>query len=267
MIRFRASYRAVSTLLGALLFALALPGCGPGGRAPVYDTYGPAPPGYYRIRRGDTLSKIAARHRVGYKTLARWNKLSPPYHIYAGALLRVEPPDRRSRSAGRSATGTAETTTEKMTTERSRTESKITAETSAGASTKPRSSGTKVTSGLRWRWPLEGKVVQRFRAGDRTQQGIRIVGRPGQKVLAAESGTVVYSGSGLKGYGNLIIVKHDKSYLSAYGFNQRLLVSEGVRVKRGQVIAEVGQASGGGYRLHFEIRRSGTAVDPLRYLP
>jgi lipoprotein NlpD len=86
-------------------------------------------------------------------------------------------------------------------------------------------------------------------------------------VLAAEGGTVVYSGSGLKGYGNLIIVKHNNSYLSAYGFNRRLLVSEGATVKRGQGVAEVGQASDGKYRLHFEIRRNGTAVDPLKYLP
>jgi len=85
--------------------------------------------------------------------------------------------------------------------------------------------------------------------------------------VAAASGTVVYSGSGLKGYGNLIIVKHNNDYLSAYGFNRRLLVDEGARVKRGQKLAEVGQASSGEYLLHFEIRRSGTAEDPLRYLP
>jgi len=110
-------------------------------------------------------------------------------------------------------------------------------------------------------------VVQRFRSGNRTLQGIRIAGRSGQKVVAAESGTVVYSNSGLKGYGNLIIIKHAKGYLSAYGFNRRLLVREGARVKRGQGIAEVGQASDGAYRLHFEVRRNGTPVDPLRYLP
>jgi lipoprotein NlpD len=145
--------------------------------------------------------------------------------------------------------------------------SKSAVKMSVGASKRSRSSSAKVASGLSWKWPLEGKVVQRFRGGDRTRQGIRIAGRAGQQVRAAESGTVVYSGSGLKGYGNLIILKHNNSYLSAYGFNSRLLVNEGARVKRGQGVAEVGQASGGGYRLHFEIRRNGTAVDPLKYLP
>jgi lipoprotein NlpD len=110
-------------------------------------------------------------------------------------------------------------------------------------------------------------VKQTFRKGDRTRQGIRIAGRLGQPVLAAEAGDVVYSGSGLKGYGNLIIVKHNDKYLSAYGFNRRLLVKEGERVNRGQRVAEVGQASSGAYLLHFEIRREGTAVDPLDYLP
>jgi lipoprotein NlpD len=114
---------------------------------------------------------------------------------------------------------------------------------------------------------LKGKVVQRFRSGDRTRQGVRIAGGEGQQVCAAESGTVVYSGSGLKGYGNLIIVKHNDIYLSAYGFNRRLLVNEGAQVRRGQVVAEVGNAANGKYRLHFEIRKNGSAVDPLKYLP
>ncbi|NCC27375.1 MAG: peptidase M23, partial [Gammaproteobacteria bacterium] len=123
-------------------------------------------------------------------------------------------------------------------------------------------------SGVAWAWPLEGSLMQRFSVGDRTRQGIRIRGRAGEQVKAAGDGQVVYSGGGLKGYGNLIIIKHNDKYLSAYGFNRRLLVAEGDRVKRGQAVAEVGQAvDGGGYLLHFEIRRDGTAVDPLLYLP
>jgi lipoprotein NlpD len=247
--------------LAALFLVLTLSGCGSTGPAPVYDGHGPAPAGYYRIRRGDTLAKIAHRNKVGYETLARWNKLVPPYRIYAGNLLRVDPP-----RGGSGATKSSEARTAK-TRKKSGSGSGATVKTSAGTSKPTKNSGGKAASGLRWRWPLDGKVVQTFRSGDRTRQGIRIAGRPGQKVLAAESGTVVYSGSGLKGYGNLIIVKHNNSYLSAYGFNRRLLVNEGTRVKRGQGLAEVGQASGGEYRLHFEIRRNGTAVDPTRYLP
>ena len=138
--------------------------------------------------------------------------------------------------------------------------------TRARSAAKPHASKTSA-GGLSWRWPLDGRVIRTFRRGDRTRQGVRIAGRAGQKVVAAEGGDVVYSGSGLKGYGNLIIVKHNKDYLSAYGFNRRLLVKEGERVKRGQIVAEVGQASGGEYLLHFEIRRDGKAVDPLVYLP
>lgn len=241
--------------VAALLFVLVLSGCGSKGPAPVYGGYGPAPAGHYRVRGGDTLHKIARRHKVNYKTLARWNKLGPPYRIYAGSLLRVKP--RGSTSRG----GRQKTKTAKRTTTRSRTRG------TTNKSWRTANRGTWAASGLHWRWPLTGKVVQGFRRGDRTRQGIRIAGRPGQKVLAAESGTVVYSDSGLKGYGNLIIVKHNADYLSAYGFNRRLLVSEGARVKRGQGIAEIGQASDGAYRLHFEVRRKGTPVDPLRYLP
>lgn len=279
-----ANGRVVLLALGALL-ALALSGCGSVGPAPVYDTYGPAPPGYYRIRSGDTLYKIAVRYKVGYEVLARWNNLGSPYRIFAGALLRVEPPEGKAGVPSHHDTKPAETTkkatkhpsTASRATKQSSAKSKATKQSdsknqatvkvSAQKSQRNRPTATKVASGLRWRWPLEGKVVQKFRSGDRTRQGIRIAGRPGQKVVAAEGGTIVYSGSGLKGYGNLIIVKHDNSYLSAYGFNRRLLATEGARVKRGQEIAEVGQAPGGGYRLHFEIRRSGTAVDPLKYLP
>jgi len=248
---------AVVTLL--LVLVLVLSGCGPVEPAPVYGGYGPAPAGYYRIRSGDTLYKIAGRYRVDYKTLARWNQLDASSPIYAGSLLRVELP--RGISTGRSGRGKARTAT------RTRAQGTTTPKNPTRVARRTTNRGTWAASGLRWRWPLRGKVVQGFRPGDRTRQGIRIAGRPGQKVLAAEGGIVVYSDGGLKGYGNLVIVKHNGNYLSAYGFNRRLLVSEGVRVRRGQGIAEVGQASDGAYRLHFEVRRNGAPVDPLKYLP
>jgi len=245
------SRRAVFALV-ALLFVLVLAGC---------SSVRPAPPGYYRIRSGDTLSEIARRYRVGYRTLARWNRLGPPYRIYAGSLLRIKPPRGKVRSTNRGARRTAKRA------KRSRARGRAAARASTRATRRAADKRAQAASGLRWRWPLGGQVVQRFRRGDRTQQGIRIAGRSGQKVVAAESGTVVYSNSGLKSYGNLVIIRHANGYLSAYGFNRRLLVREGARVKRGQGIAEVGQASDGTYRLHFEIRRKGTPVDPLRYLP
>jgi lipoprotein NlpD len=253
--------------LVALLLATVLSGCGSTGPAPVYEGYGLAPAGYYRVRRGDTLHKIAGRHKIGYETLARWNNLGPPYRIYAGSLLRVEPPEgkggAKNQDALRTVTATKKTKRKKQA-GAARTASVGTADNASKSSS--RGSG-RVAQGLHWRWPLEGKVVRRFRSGDRTRRGIRVAGHRGEKVRAAEAGTVVYSGSGLKGYGNLIIVKHNDGYLSAYGFNRRLLVREGTAVKRGQSVAEVGQASDGEYLLHFEIRRNGTAVDPLKYLP
>ena len=123
------------------------------------------------------------------------------------------------------------------------------------------------TSRINWEWPLNGALLQTFRATDRTRQGIRIGGRAGEPVRACADGIVVYSGGGLKGYGNLIIIKHTDQYLSAYGFNRSLLVKEGEHVTRGQTIAEVGQGPEGTHLLHFEVRRNGTAVDPLAYLP
>ena len=123
------------------------------------------------------------------------------------------------------------------------------------------------TGKLVWRWPVSGKIVSRFKAGDPLRKGIKIKGNSGKAILAAESGKVVYSGSGLIGYGRLIIVKHNDNYLSAYGHNRKILVKEGDRVTKGKKIAEMGTANNGIAMLHFEIRRDGRPVDPLRLLP
>jgi len=244
----------------ALLTAL-LAGCGAGGLAPVdsRDGYGPAPPGYYRIRRGDTLSEIAERRRIRMRTLAAWNNLGPPYALYAGNLLRVEPPDGRSpppRAAGATVA--------------SRSGSSGSGARAVKTTARPSTAvagGDAASSGITWAWPVRGPVKQGFRSGDRTRQGVRIAVAEGTPVAAAADGTVVYSGSGLKGYGNLIIVKHNARYLSAYGFNRELLAREGDRVKRGQRVAVAGRAANGEGLLHFEIRQNGVAVDPLRFLP
>jgi len=252
-------YLCTVIVIGSFL----LSGCGSAGPAPVdsRDASGPAPAGYYRIRSGDTLSSVAFRRKLDFDTLAKWNHLDPPYRIYSGKLLRIEP------LGGGDGSGSAGPTVKSTGKKKSKTETQKVAKAPSRAARSQAGSKGKADSGMRWRWPIEGKLVQTFRGGDRTRQGIRISGRAGQKVKAVEGGTVVYSGSGLKGYGNLIIVKHNDNYLSAYGFNRRLLASEGQRVKRGQSVAEVGQASSGEYLLHFEIRKNGTAQDPMRYLP
>ncbi|MBK5967418.1 hypothetical protein CCR91_01145 [Thiorhodovibrio winogradskyi] len=268
-------------MLGLLCLATGviglMSGCAGGVLAPVEsrDGYGPAPPGYYRILRGDTLMAVSRRTGRSVSTLAAWNNLRPPYQIYSGSLLRVAPP----RGAGRRPT-VAQITPGGSTTpasadrgSRSGSSAKSTTGPSTGSSkaapaTKVSSSGGSARAGgVTWQWPVQGKVEQTYRSGDRTRQGIRIATSAGAKIEAAAKGTVVYSGSGLKGYGNLIIVKHNDHFLSVYGFNRQLLAKQGDKVRAGQVIAEAGQIPNGKYLLHFEIRRDGATVDPLGYLP
>jgi lipoprotein NlpD len=122
-------------------------------------------------------------------------------------------------------------------------------------------------SGIAWRWPGGGKVIGGFVAGDQTKQGVDIAGAAGDQVVAAADGEVVYSGNGLLGYGELIIVKHNASFLSAYGHNRKRLVAEGDRVRAGQQIAEMGSSASSRDELHFEIRKNGKPVNPLDYLP
>src|SRR5690606_35388159 len=124
-----------------------------------------------------------------------------------------------------------------------------------------------LASGIAWRWPVDGALLSRYVAGEPTKQGIDIGGTAGSAVRAAGDGTVVYSGSGLVGYGELIIIKHDEQWLSAYGHNRSRLVNEGAVVKAGQQIAELGRSGASRDMLHFEIRYNGKPVDPLRYLP
>ncbi len=250
----------VGAALGVLILAalpIGLSGCG-GGLAPVDSLrYGPTPPGHYRVRRGDTLSEIAEAKRVRMSSLVRWNGLGNPNNIYAGQLLRIDPSagaaTARRSGGGKPKGGSARRASAKP------------VKTVTTPSKPPGSLAA--ASGISWQWPVKGRLKQGFRPGDRTRQGIRIGAREGTPVKATAPGSVVYSGSGLKGYGNLIIVKHNSRYLSAYAFNRRLLVGEGDRVQRGQTLAEVGQAPNGQDLLHFEIRRDGSAVDPLQYLP
>jgi len=235
---------------------LLLGGCGTKGPAPVdgWDWKGPVPRGYYLVRSGDTLSEIAEERRVSTRDLIRWNRLKPPFVIYAGKLLRIVPPDGTQVAAKRIPSQ-----------DRPRQEARASPPAQTQGAGEPGSRGS--GSGLTWAWPLDGALRQGFRASDRARQGVRIACRPGDLVRAAAGGQVVYAGSGLKGYGNLIIVKHNENYLSAYGFNRRLLIAEGNSVKRGQALAECGQGPDGVYLLHFEIRRDGAAVDPVPYLP
>jgi lipoprotein NlpD len=251
-------------VLGPL--ALSLAGCTASWRAPV-ETRGHKPPpprtlvnsSEYRVQRGDTLYGIAWQRGVDYRLLAAWNGIRPPYRIYAGQTLRLKPPPPVRRPPPAPPTSKARPRPSPTTKPAPKPPSKPPAPTPPPAATQQQQ--------LAWRWPAAGRVVSGFDAADPLRKGIKIGGRIGQTIAAAESGRVVYSGSGLIGYGRLIIVKHNDKYLSAYGHNNAILVKEGDRVTKGQKIAEMGTANNGDPLLHFEIRRDGKPVDPVRLLP
>ena len=259
----------VIALLAIIWLPLLFSGCSSTAPAPVsgWDWKEPVPAGYDLVRRGDSLGLIAQRHGIDARKLAQWNDLKPPYTLYPETLLRIAPPNGSMppKRVARTASATAKTG-DAMTGKGRRRDAKTATPVDQSRVAEPAES-RRDASGVVWDWPLSGTLLQTFRADDRARQGIRLGGRAGEQVRACADGQVVYSGDGLKSYGNLIIVKHNDTYLSAYGFNRRLLVTEGDRVKRGQPVAEIGQGAEGAYLLHFEIRREGTAVDPLHYLP
>ncbi len=201
---------------------------------------------YHTVQKGETLYSIAWEYGHDYRTVAQWNNLPSSYTIYPGQQLRVRPPD---------ATGTTKSTSKS-------TSSRASRNTARARGTVTASSGSP-----QWRWPTEGKVISHFVAGDPTRQGIDISGKPGQAIIAAASGKVVYSGNGLRGYGNLVIIQHNETYFSAYAHNQKVLVKENDKVKSGQRIADMGNSGTDRVMLHFEIRRNGRPSNPLQYLP
>lgn len=222
----------------------------------------------HRVKKKETLYSIAFRYGVDFRSLAKTNRIKPPYRIFVGDKITVIP---QANSPTRVA-GTKSRRTEPART----TAAKTTASTGRKVATRASKQQTGVKRAKRgsynsnrkvyWGWPARGKLVTTFSPKDH-RKGIDIRGKVGNKVVAADSGDVVYSGNGLLGYGNLIIIRHNSSYLSAYGHNRKLLVKEGSKVKKGQKIAEMGRTRKKGAILHFEIRRNGKPVNPIRYLP
>lgn len=218
----------------------------------------------YRVEAGDTLYSIAWRYHVDWHYLAKWNHISPPYRIRVGQVIAL------SRTAAAGMSGKRVARTPQPQSSASGTPARQ-AEPTTTAQKNTRKTAQRTTSQLpgkvgHWQWPAKGAVIHNYKQS-RPRHGIDIGGKLGQPVVAASGGTVVYSGSGLKGYGNLIIIKHSPHYLSAYGFNQRLLAKEGDRVTAGQTIAEMGNGPGDVPMLHFEIRHNGKPVDPEKLLP
>ena len=226
--------------------------------------------GTYVVKAGDTLHSIAFAAGTDWSTVARLNGIRAPYTIYPGQRLRLVTAREPAGSGGESAqrppvqpSSVQPSVPASGETSQDRTRSQT-----RGAQQAP--SATSVVVDHRpgaWHWPSRGRVLQGFASGPKPHKGIDIAGGVGDPVLAARDGTVVYAGSGVRGYGNLLIVKHDAHWLSAYAHNSRLLVAEGDVVRAGQRIAEMGDSATDRPKLHFEVRRQGNPVDPLQVLP
>ena len=225
----------------------------------------PKPGQTVTVRRGDTVYRLAVNNGISPLDLAMWNGIQPPYTIYPGQVLRLYPSAGGTRTASTPAR-TASTARPPAGGSRPVTDSR--GRTVQPTRTPPQPTGpAPATSAVAWRWPADGQLVSRYVEGDPTRQGIGLAGSAGAPVRAAGDGVVVYSGSGLVGYGELVIIKHDEQWLSAYGHNRSRRVAEGERVRAGQQIAEMGRTGAERDMLHFEIRYNGKPVDPLRYLP
>ena len=232
-------------ILLPLLVVTLLAGCA--GALNLPD-HGGRRPSTYTVGKGDTLYSIAWHYGLDFHTVAVWNGINPPYTIYPGQRIRLYPPRGGKRvAASRPHRGSSP---------------------AAPAGKTPPSHPVPAPVGpIHWQWPSRGKPQVTFGGAGIAGKGIIIDGRLGQPIVAAAGGDVVYSGSALVGYGRLIIIKHNDTWLSAYGRNQRLLVHEGEKVEAGQEIATMGMGSDGKPELYFEIRRDGNPVDPLHYLP
>lgn len=237
--------KSIIRILKLLLIACLLVSCGTTSQSAQRKVG----PGWYTVKKGDTLYSIAWRYGLEYKQLVRWNDIAGDYVIQPGQQLKLLGP-----AAGES--------------EQKSTRQAQTTNNSTGATQKKSTSSVSGNGKpLQWRWPTDGKVLNTFQINKLSQRGIDIAGKLGQPVYAVAAGKVVYSGNGLAGYGNLVIIKHNETYLSAYAYNQQRLVNEGMTVKAGKVISKMGRGSDGSAQLHFEIRKNGKPVDPLKYLP
>ena len=227
--------------------------------------------GLYVVRPKDTLFSIAFRYGWDYKALAARNNIPTPYTIHPGQTIRFDGRTGSTPTPVESATDSTPSSSLKTTVIRRQANGTTTstAVVAPSVATKPAPApmppaGPAPTG---WGWPSNGILIGKFSSNGSLNKGIDIAGDLGQPVLAASDGTVVYAGSGLRGYGELVIIKHSDTYVSAYGHNRRLLVREGQQVKVGQTIAEMGSTGTDRVKLHFEIRRQGKPVDPLQFLP
>lgn len=254
-------------------------------------------PAYYTVKRGDTLLRIALEYGQNYRDLVAWNDLSNPNDIKVDQVLRVLPPNGDTGGAQTSAivmppvtevkpaapvvpkkTGPrgekraySDATLAELRADGGSSDVKPAPAPAAAVATAPAAAAAAPAASapgdekISWMWPSEGKVIGTFDEGK--NKGVDIAGKAGQQVVAAGAGKVMYAGSGIRGYGNLVIVKHSNSLLSAYAHNRSILVKEGQNVNKGQAIAEMGDSDADRVKLHFEIRQQGKPVDPSKFLP
>jgi lipoprotein NlpD len=242
--------------------------------------------GSYYVRTGDTLYAIAFNFHVDPRDVAQWNGISSPYVIYPGQQIVLSAPRSYQRSSGSSAVQISTVKSPGQTTTRTvsspaQSSGQATKQAAAPVKTSPSpkaGSTNKTTTASKsaesntadpksWKWPANGRVLRGYVAGDPARNGLDIAGKEGQAITATAAGQVVYSGNGLIGYGELIIIKHSEKMLSAYAHNKVRLVKEGEQISSGQKIAEMGRNPAGDQLLHFEIRARGKPVNPLTYLP
>ena len=296
-----------TTPLTCLVLSLALGACTTRVAAPVSDRAATesipaapreAQPGYYIVQQGDTLHKIAQQHGVSLADLTDWNTFENPDRLEVGREIRVTPPegvvvrpispdgpvevappgdgtqapspappDVKSGPVG----GVQPYSDEAWAAVRGGSAGPTPSATPEPAPVEPATpvpppTESRRVDGISWSWPNNGKLVGGFSQSS-TRKGLDIAGSTGEPVYAAATGKVVYAGTGLRGYGKLVIIKHDSNYLSAYAHNDQLMVKEGQSVSKGQQIATLGSTDSDKPKLHFEIRRQGKPVDPSRYLP
>ena len=255
------SAKAVRKRALLLLLVSLVVGCGPSRYEPIRNVYrSPAPvtQGSHRVKAGETLYSIAWRYNRNHLELAKSNGISAPYAIYPGQLIDLSKTTVNSTKVNKSGNS-------------------VPVRNQSSRYKKPPSHAKPVQEkvanqrhkkvDMSWSWPAKGSVIERYSLTGSINKGIDLSGRLGEPVYAAADGEVVYSGAGIVGFRNLIIIKHNAVYLSAYAHNSKLLVREGQRAKAGQKIAEIGSTGASRDKLHFEIRRSGKPVNPLQYLP
>ena len=221
----------------------------------------------YTVKKGDTLFSIAWYSGNDYRDIAAWNNISKPYSIYPGQKLRVNKLLTKTPKGSNNTPGQTSKTKAKQAVDPPKKQAYGDHKEVAGNQLKPQEVRQFPSRVKQWVWPAKGNVINQFSLQELGNKGIDITGRRGDDIVAAADGKVVYAGSALRGFGNLVIVKHSESFLSAYAHNDSILVQEQQWVSAGQKIASMGSSGTDSVMLHFEVRYKGKSVDPVRYLP